>query len=57
MWSIERRRFEWPWTTPDQVFKVTLFFDADISFTVKDTAIVTMEGEQETEPKLSNGTN
>jgi len=29
MWSIERRRFQWPWTTPNPVFKVTLFFDAE----------------------------
>jgi len=27
MWSIERRHFQWPWTTPNPVFKVTLFFD------------------------------
>ena len=29
MWSIERRHFRWPWTTPNLVFKVTLFFDAE----------------------------
>jgi len=29
MWSIERRRFQLPWTTPNPVFKVTLFFDAE----------------------------
>jgi len=28
MWSIERRHFQWPWTTHNPVFKVTLFFDA-----------------------------
>ena len=26
--SIERRRFQWPWTTPTPSFKVTPFFDA-----------------------------
>ena len=29
MWSIERRQFQWPWTTPNQVFKVTQYFDAE----------------------------
>ena len=29
MWSIERRRFQWPLATPNPVFKVTLFFDAE----------------------------
>ena len=29
MWSIERRHFQWPWTTPNPVFKVMLFFDAE----------------------------
>ena len=29
MWSIERRRFQWSWTTPNPVFKVMLFFDAE----------------------------
>ena len=43
--SIERRRFQWPWTTPNPVFKVTLFFDAEYLVNVKDTAIVTIEGE------------
>jgi len=28
-WSIERRHFQWPWTTRNPVFKVTLFFDAE----------------------------
>jgi len=45
MWSTERCRFELPWTTPNPVFKVTLFFDAEYLIKVKDTAIVTMEGE------------
>jgi len=27
-WSIERRHFRWPWTTPNSVLKVTPFFDA-----------------------------
>ena len=29
IWSIERRHFQWPWTTPTSSFKVTLFFDAE----------------------------
>jgi len=29
MWSIERRRFQWPWITLNPVFKVTLYFDAE----------------------------
>jgi len=29
MWSIERRRFQWPWTTPTPGFKVMLFFAAE----------------------------
>ena len=29
MWFIERRRFQWPWTTPNLVFKVTPFFDTE----------------------------
>ena len=29
IWSIERRHFQRPWTTPNQVFNVTLFFAAE----------------------------
>jgi len=29
IWSIERRHFHWPWTTPTSSFKVTPFFDAE----------------------------
>ena len=29
MWSIERRHFQWPWTTPTPGFKVIPFFDAE----------------------------
>jgi len=29
IWSIERRHYQWPWTTPTLSFKVTLFFDAE----------------------------
>ena len=29
IWSIERRHFEWPWTTHSPSFKVTPFFDAE----------------------------
>ena len=41
--------------TPNPVFKVTPFFDAAVSETVNDTAIVTIKCKQETVPKLSNG--
>jgi len=40
-WSIERRHFQWPWTTPNpSAFKVRPFFDTDMA---NDTAIVAME--------------
>jgi len=29
MRSIEQRHFQWPWTTPNPVFKMTPFFDAE----------------------------
>jgi len=29
MWSIKRRHFQWPWTTPNLVFKVTPLFDTE----------------------------
>jgi len=29
IWSIERRHFQLPWTTPNLVFKVTPFFDTE----------------------------
>jgi len=29
IWSIERRHFQWPWTTPTPGFKVTPLFDAE----------------------------
>jgi len=29
IWSIERRHFQWPWTTPTPSFKVTPFFDTE----------------------------
>jgi len=28
IWSIERRHFQWPWTSPTFSFKVAPFFDA-----------------------------
>jgi len=28
-WSIEQRHFQWPWTTPNSIFKVTPLFDAE----------------------------
>jgi len=56
IWSIERRHFQWPLTTPNLILKVTPFFDTEYLRNGKDTAIFTMEGEYETVPKLSNGT-
>jgi len=29
LWSIERRHFQWPWTTPNPLFKVALYFDVE----------------------------
>jgi len=29
IWPIERRHFQWPWTTPNLIFKVTPFFDTE----------------------------
>jgi len=29
IWSNERLHFQWPWTTPNPVFKVTLYFDVE----------------------------
>ena len=31
IWSIERRHFQWPWTTPNPVFKVTHSLTLNIS--------------------------
>jgi len=46
IWSIERRHFQWPWTIPNLVFKVTPFFDTEyLTNGCIDTAIVTIEGE------------
>jgi len=28
IWSIKRRHFQWPWTTPTSTFRVMPFFDA-----------------------------
>ena len=42
MWSIERRHFQWPWTTPTPSFKVTSFFDA-ANLTNGRTCIVSMK--------------
>ena len=52
MRSIKWCQFQWPWTNPNPVFKLTPLFDAKYL-----TAIVTIEGEYETAPKLSSGTN
>ena len=45
------------WTNPNPVFKLTPLFDAKYLTNATNTAIVTIEGEYETAPKLSNGTN
>jgi len=45
MRSIKWCHFQWPWTNPNPVFKVTPLFDANISQTATDTTIVTIEGE------------
>jgi len=45
IWSIERRHFQWPLTTPNLILKVTPFFDTEYLRNGKDTAIFTMEGE------------
>jgi len=29
MWSIDRRHFQWPWTTPNPKFKVTPILDVE----------------------------
>jgi len=29
LWSIERRHFQWPWTTYNRNFKVTPLFNAE----------------------------
>jgi len=41
---------------PNPDFKIGHSLTLDISEMAKDTAMVTMEGEEETVPKLSNGT-
>jgi len=28
-WSMKRRHLQWPWKTPNSVFKVMPFFDAE----------------------------
>jgi len=55
MRSIKWCHFQWPWTNPNPVFKITPL-TLNISQTATDSAIVTIEGEQETAPKLLNGT-
>jgi len=44
IWSSERRHFQWPWTTQTQFSRSRYSLTLNISSTVKDTAIVTMEG-------------
>jgi len=44
MWSVERRHFQWPWTTPNPDVKVTPLFDAEcIRNCVRDIGTVAIE--------------
>jgi len=43
--AFEWHRFEWPWVTSNPDLKVTPFFDAYISQTSKDTAVVAIKCE------------
>ena len=43
--SIKWCHFQWPWTNPNPVFKVTPSLTLNISQTATDTAIVTIEDE------------
>jgi len=36
-WGQQPGHFQWHWSTPTSGFKVTLYFDAEISVTVRDT--------------------
>ena len=49
--------FQWPWTNPNPVSRSHHSLTLNISQTATYTAIVTIEGEYETAPKLANGTN
>jgi len=57
IWSIERRHFQWPWTTPNLVFKVTPFFDTDYLTNGYRYGHSYYRKRIETTPKLSTGTN
>ena len=58
MRSIKWCHLQWPWTNPNPVFQVTPLFDAKyLTNGYRYAAIVTIESEYETVPKLSNGTN
>jgi len=52
MWSIERRHFQWPWTTPNPFFKVTLFFDAEYLINGKNTAILLRKANKKSHPSF-----
>ena len=41
IWFIERRHFQWPWTTTNPFWRSRHSFTLDISQAAKDTAIVT----------------
>jgi len=53
MRSIERWHFQWPWRTPNPVFKITVFLKSNVSKTVRLTDKFTIE---HTIPNVSNGT-
>ena len=54
---IERRHFQWPWTTPSFQGDAILWrWISHKRLKIGPTAIVTIEGEYETAPNLSNGT-
>ena len=55
--SFKWCHFIWPWTNLPLFSRSRHSLMLNISQTATDTAIVTIEGEQETAPKLSNGTN
>jgi len=56
MRSIRWCHFQWPWTNSNLFSMSHHSLTLNISQTATDTAIVTIEGEWETAPKLLNGT-
>ena len=57
MRSIKWCQFQWPWTNPNPFLRSHYSLTLNISQTATDTAIVTIESEYDTAPKLSNGAN